>query len=122
MSPRKRTSGQTAVRLLLVVLLLGLALVFTIIVARDYIEVQEVPLPDFIGLDVEAAQQQLAGLATLDQLGASATATLARRRLRDTGVTGIPRGPQDAARSHPAGLTRRQAEVLDLVRRVMFGD
>ncbi len=62
MSPRKRTSGQTAVRLLLVVLLLGLALVFTIIVARDYIEVQEVPLPDFIGLDVEAAQQQLAGL------------------------------------------------------------
>ena len=31
------------------------------------------------------------------------------------GVQGVPRGPRASTRSHPAGLTDRQAEVLDLL-------
>jgi DNA-binding NarL/FixJ family response regulator len=31
------------------------------------------------------------------------------------GVQGVPRGPRKETRSHPAGLTPRQVEVLELV-------
>jgi DNA-binding NarL/FixJ family response regulator len=37
------------------------------------------------------------------------------RRLRELGVRHIPRGPRSATKSHPAGLTAREAEVLALV-------
>jgi DNA-binding CsgD family transcriptional regulator/energy-coupling factor transporter ATP-binding protein EcfA2 len=55
-----------------------------------------------------------AGLTTLDGLGAVPLARAARRRLRAMGER-VPRGPQPATRRHPAGLTRRQGEVLDLL-------
>jgi DNA-binding NarL/FixJ family response regulator len=38
-----------------------------------------------------------------------------RRRLRELGVTRIPRRPTAGTRAHPAGLTRRQADVLALL-------
>ncbi len=57
----------------------------------------------------------LAGLAILDRLGAVPAAALVRRRLRDMGVSGVPRGPRPATRHHPLGLTRRQQEVLELL-------
>ncbi|WP_052666871.1 ATP-binding protein [Nitriliruptor alkaliphilus] len=57
----------------------------------------------------------LEGLAILDRLGAVATATSVRRRLRDLGVARVPRGPRAETRDHPLGLTPRQVEVLDLV-------
>lgn len=37
------------------------------------------------------------------------------RRLRVLGEQGIPRGPRAATAANPAGLTRREAEVLQLV-------
>jgi DNA-binding CsgD family transcriptional regulator len=55
-------------------------------------------------------------LQILDGLGARPAAAKVRRRLRDLGVTRIPRGPQAMTRTHPAGLTERQTEILDLLR------
>jgi DNA-binding CsgD family transcriptional regulator len=52
---------------------------------------------------------------TLDRLGAKAAAGHARRRLKELGVTTIPRGPRPATQANKAGLTRREAEVLDLM-------
>jgi DNA-binding CsgD family transcriptional regulator/tetratricopeptide (TPR) repeat protein len=57
----------------------------------------------------------LAALPILDRLGATVTAGLVRRRLRDEGVRHVPRGPRPAARRNPAGLTERQQQVLDLL-------
>jgi ATP/maltotriose-dependent transcriptional regulator MalT len=54
-------------------------------------------------------------LATLDDLGATAIAAVARRRLRRLGVTAIPRGPRPATRAVPGGLTAREREVLALL-------
>jgi DNA-binding CsgD family transcriptional regulator len=54
---------------------------------------------------------------TLDKLGARAAAGHARRRLKELGVTAIPRGPRPATQANRAGLTRREAEVLDLMAR-----
>jgi DNA-binding CsgD family transcriptional regulator/tetratricopeptide (TPR) repeat protein len=47
-------------------------------------------------------------------LGAEPLTHRVSRRLRTLGLR-IPRGPRDATRAHPAGLTARQVEVLSLV-------
>jgi len=60
-------------------------------------------------------EPMLQAVRALDDLGAVPAATAARRRLRALGVRTIPRGPQAATRAHPAGLTSRQADVLDLL-------
>jgi DNA-binding CsgD family transcriptional regulator/tetratricopeptide (TPR) repeat protein len=52
---------------------------------------------------------------TLDDLGARATAAVARRRMKELGLTAIPRGPRAATRAGPAGLTAREQEVLALL-------
>jgi DNA-binding CsgD family transcriptional regulator len=54
-------------------------------------------------------------VARFEALGALAAAARARALLRSRGLP-QPRGPRPATRAHPAGLTSRQAEVLDLVR------
>jgi DNA-binding CsgD family transcriptional regulator len=54
-------------------------------------------------------------LSFLDDLGARATATAARRRMKDLGMTAIPRGPRAATRAAVAGLTAREQEVLALL-------
>jgi DNA-binding CsgD family transcriptional regulator/tetratricopeptide (TPR) repeat protein len=56
-----------------------------------------------------------AALTVLDDLGARATAAAARRRMRELGMTSIPRGPRAATRAAPAGLTAREQEVLALL-------
>jgi DNA-binding CsgD family transcriptional regulator/tetratricopeptide (TPR) repeat protein len=48
-------------------------------------------------------------------LGASATARLARQKMRSLAIRSIPAGPRTATREHPLGLTRREREVLDLI-------
>jgi ATP/maltotriose-dependent transcriptional regulator MalT len=58
--------------------------------------------------------QQLEALDVMEQLGATQVAGRLRRDLRQAGVS-VPRGRGRATRSHGAGLTRRQAEVLDLL-------
>jgi DNA-binding CsgD family transcriptional regulator/tetratricopeptide (TPR) repeat protein len=54
-------------------------------------------------------------LAVFDDLGALPAAAAVRRELRALGERRIPRGPRSATSGHPAGLTARQAEVLDLL-------
>jgi DNA-binding CsgD family transcriptional regulator len=54
-------------------------------------------------------------LDELQQLGARATAAIVARRLRERGVRGLPRGPRPATQLNPAGLTRRELEVLSFV-------
>jgi ATP/maltotriose-dependent transcriptional regulator MalT len=51
----------------------------------------------------------------LQTLGASAAAAVVARRLRERGARGLPRGPRPTTRQNPAGLTRRELEVLSLV-------
>jgi DNA-binding CsgD family transcriptional regulator len=54
----------------------------------------------------------LRALEILDDLGAKPRAAMVRRRLVELGVTSVPRGPREATRASPAGLTARQTEVL----------
>lgn len=54
-------------------------------------------------------------LVLLDELGAVGTAGATRRRMRRRGFTGVPAGPRQTTRAHPAGLTRREQEVLALL-------
>jgi DNA-binding CsgD family transcriptional regulator len=61
----------------------------------------------------EDAQRR--ALAILDKLGASPLAIIVRRRLRERGARGIPRGPSDTTRANSAGLTAKEIEVLGLL-------
>jgi DNA-binding CsgD family transcriptional regulator/tetratricopeptide (TPR) repeat protein len=54
-------------------------------------------------------------LTYLDDLGARVSAAAARRRMRELGITSIPRGPRPSTLSAPAGLTVREQEVLALL-------
>jgi DNA-binding CsgD family transcriptional regulator/tetratricopeptide (TPR) repeat protein len=56
-----------------------------------------------------------AALQTLETLGAPTVAAVVRRRMRDLGFRAVPRGPRQATRSDPAGLTAREREVLTLL-------
>jgi DNA-binding CsgD family transcriptional regulator/tetratricopeptide (TPR) repeat protein len=56
-----------------------------------------------------------AALAELESLGARPAAEWIARRLRESGARGIPRGPRPSTRAHPAGLTRREAEIVALL-------
>jgi DNA-binding CsgD family transcriptional regulator/energy-coupling factor transporter ATP-binding protein EcfA2 len=60
-------------------------------------------------------QDRLAALAQLDALGAAPLARLVRAGLRRLGIAHVPRGPVDATRQNPAGLTERQVQVLGLL-------
>jgi DNA-binding CsgD family transcriptional regulator/tetratricopeptide (TPR) repeat protein len=57
----------------------------------------------------------LEALTILDGLGARPAVAIVRRRLRDLGVTRLPRRPQPGTLANPAGLTDRQLEILRLV-------
>ncbi len=52
-------------------------------------------------------------LTRLDALGATATAAVVRRMLRDAGAQSVPNGVRATTRAHPCGLTRREQEVLE---------
>ena len=66
-------------------------------------------------LGTDDAEDVTRAVGLLDGIGATATLALARARLRALGVDSVPRGPRASTRAHPAGLTQRQAEVLDLI-------
>jgi DNA-binding CsgD family transcriptional regulator/tetratricopeptide (TPR) repeat protein len=57
----------------------------------------------------------LEALTVLDGLDAGPAVAIVRRRLRDLGVTRLPRRPQPGTLANPAGLTGRQLEILRLV-------
>ena len=54
-------------------------------------------------------------LDVCQDLGAVATARLVRRTMRRLGIRSIPAGQRTATRRDPAGLTRREREVLALI-------
>ena len=54
-------------------------------------------------------------LAILDRLGAGPLSGLVRRCMRERGLRGIPRGPNEATRANPSGLTGKELEVLQLL-------
>jgi len=57
---------------------------------------------------------QLEALDVFETLGATTVAAKLRKTLRDQGVN-LPRGKSRSTRDHAAGLTARQAEVLELL-------
>ena len=59
--------------------------------------------------------QQKQALSLLMELGAEASAAKIEGRLRERGISQIPRGPRSSTRENAAGLTRRQMEVLTLL-------
>ena len=61
------------------------------------------------------AEDLLAALRTADGLGAVPLVRRLRQRLRELGVTRIPRGPLPTTRGNPAGLTSRQVDVVRLL-------
>jgi DNA-binding CsgD family transcriptional regulator/tetratricopeptide (TPR) repeat protein len=52
-----------------------------------------------------------------DKLGALATSRLLKQKMRESGIKKIPKGPRQSTRENPAGLTRRQTDVLKLLTR-----
>ena len=61
----------------------------------------------------EAALRE--ALRIFTDLGATAAARLTRHKMRRLAIRSIPAGPRTATQEHPLGLTRREAEVLDLI-------
>jgi len=61
----------------------------------------------------EAEQRE--ALVIFERLGATPAAQALRKRMRDQGVQGIPRGSRQSTRLDPHGLTRREAEILALL-------
>jgi DNA-binding CsgD family transcriptional regulator len=61
----------------------------------------------------EADQRQ--ALATFDQLGAKPAAQALRRKMRLQGVRRIPRGARSSTSGNAFGLTRREAQILELL-------
>jgi ATP/maltotriose-dependent transcriptional regulator MalT len=81
---------------------------------------------DELGCPFEAARARAEGtdqtalhiaLATFEQLGAHPAAAAVRRRFRELGARGIPRGPRPSTRTNPAKLTQREVEVVALLTR-----
>lgn len=58
---------------------------------------------------------KLSALAIFERLVAQPAAALVRKRMRQQGIQGIPRGPRPSTRTNQAGLTPRQREVLQLM-------
>ena len=83
--------------------------------AADAWNVLEAPYERALALadGPEAALRE--ALALLEQLGAGPLQAIVRQRLRDLGVRGLPRGPRASTRAHPAGLTSREVQVLNLL-------
>jgi DNA-binding CsgD family transcriptional regulator/tetratricopeptide (TPR) repeat protein len=65
--------------------------------------------------DADEEESLRQALEELQRLGARPAAEIVARRLRERGATGIARGPRPETQSHPAGLTRRELDVLDLL-------
>ncbi len=77
-------------------------------------EARRLPYNRAIVLSCGETSERLEALEILDALGADAVSAKVRRGLREVGVA-VPRGKGRATRDHAAGLTSRQAEILDLL-------
>lgn len=68
-----------------------------------------------IALSMGDTAAQLEAVALFDSLGAAPAASRLRQQMRARGARAIPRGPIADTRANPAGLTRRQSQVLSLL-------
>jgi DNA-binding CsgD family transcriptional regulator len=66
-------------------------------------------------LDEGSETSLRAALDRFEALGATPAAAMARRRLRALGARSVPAGMRRTTRAHPAGLTSREQQVLDLL-------
>jgi DNA-binding CsgD family transcriptional regulator len=73
------------------------------------------PYEQALALSLGDDDAQREALDIWDRLGAGPAATRLRRLMRANGAASVPRGPIADTRSNPAGLTRRQTHVLELV-------
>ena len=73
------------------------------------------PYEQAIALSAGDDEAQRQALAIFDRLGAAPAARNLRRRMRAGGLRSVPSGPRAQRRQDPAGLTRRQQEVLSLL-------
>ncbi len=65
------------------------------------------------GSDDEALLRE--SLDRLESLGATATARVVRAKMRRLGLRSVPTGMRATTKAHPAGLTRREQQVLELL-------
>jgi DNA-binding CsgD family transcriptional regulator len=82
--------------------------------AAEFWEQRGVPYERGLALMHGDDSARIEALRVFEELGAAATARRVRRDLIERGVN-VPRGRSQATREHAAGLTARQAEVLDLL-------
>jgi DNA-binding CsgD family transcriptional regulator len=83
--------------------------------AADLWEASQAPFACALALARGGTRKGLSEAAAMfDELGAVAAAARARALFRAAGWA-APRGRSSSTRSHPAGLTRREAEVLPLL-------
>jgi DNA-binding CsgD family transcriptional regulator len=73
------------------------------------------PYEQAIALSVGDESAQREALLLFERIGAGPAAARLRRQMRAGGLRDVPRGPIAKTRASPAGLTRRQAEVLALL-------
>jgi DNA-binding CsgD family transcriptional regulator/tetratricopeptide (TPR) repeat protein len=66
-------------------------------------------------VDAGEEPQLREALTRLERLGATATVAVVRQRMRRLGIRSVPTGARKATRDDPAGLTRREREVLELI-------
>jgi ATP/maltotriose-dependent transcriptional regulator MalT len=72
------------------------------------------PYEQALALAQGPEDSQRDALVILDRLGAGPLAAGVRRTLRDLGAR-VPRGPNEATRTNPSGLTTKELEVLQLL-------
>lgn len=82
--------------------------------AADRWEELRCPYEQAIALMGGSRDEKLQALELLESLGARAVASKYRQAMRAVGIS-VPRGRSQRTRSHPAGLTPRQSEVLGLL-------
>ena len=61
------------------------------------------------------AEHLRVALQIFEELGAAPAAQYVRQQLRVLGVRGVPRGARASTRSNPHGLTKREAQIYELV-------
>lgn len=99
----------------------GLARPYGLMIAADWRaaaaawEQIRMPYERALALAEGPAEALLEALSILEPLGAGPLVAIVRRRLRELGVQGIPRGPRASTRGNPAGLTAREVQVLGLL-------
>lgn len=82
--------------------------------AAEFWRQRKIPYEEGLALMHGDDTEQIEAIRIFERLGAEATASKVRRDLLSRGVR-VPRGKSRTTRDHTAGLTSRQAEVLDLL-------